>query len=332
MKNSLKLSLLALLTSSLIACGGSSSDSDDGQDLVEAESKAAFSLGISDAPVDEAEAVFIEIGSISLIDTTEGSANTTTIETFTNEQGEVVESVKIDLLSYQGNAQLKIVDESQGVELTPGDYELELNVIDAGSYVLLDNDATEYPIKVPSSRLRLGAFSVVETAVQVGDTPAYTIEFDLRQSLVQRGNANNNNGYIIKPNGVRVVSLYGGIEGTVSGDLTNLGQCTVYMYDETATEYGDLHDPQDPDFVAPTDPITASVPLASTLVATDGSFAIGFVEQGSYQLALHCGTEVDDNIQFDGIAIPSSSDGTTLDAEVLTVEVTTQTTTTVTFE
>ncbi|QTH65094.1 DUF4382 domain-containing protein [Psychrosphaera ytuae] len=331
MKSSFKLSLLAVLTSSLMACGGSSSDSNDGQSLVDAESKAAFSLGVSDAPVDEAESVFIEIDSISLIDTAEGSENTTTIDTFTNEQDEVVQTIKVDLLSYQGTQQLKIIDESQGVELTPGEYELELNVVDAGSYVLLDNDATEHPIKVPSSRLRLGAFAVVETAVQVGDTPAYTVEFDLRKSLVQRGNANNNNGYIIKPNGVRVVSLYGGIEGTVSAGLTNLGQCTVYLYDETATEYGDLFDPEDPDFVAPADPITASIPLASTVVATDGSFAIGFIEQGSYQLALNCGTDVDDNIQYDGFAIPSSADGTTLDADVLTVEVTSQTTTTVSF-
>jgi hypothetical protein len=304
MKELFKKSIVSLLVLSVVGCGGSDSNETDlPQNL------ANFSLGLSDAPVDEAEAVFIEIDSIKLTNTDESqNSQETLIETFTNANGEAVESIQVNLLDFQGSSQLKIIDEAQNIELENGVYNMELNIIDSGSYVLLDNDPTEHAIKVPSSRLRLGEFRVTDEAVQVNDEPAYTVEFDLRQSLVQRGNANTNNGYIIKPHGVRIVSLAGNIAGNVAGDLTNLGECTVYLYGSDVTEYGDMFDANDEAFVAPEVEITATAPIATTTVEVDGTYAIGFVETGSYQLALTCGTEVDDNIQFDALTIPSAGD------------------------
>lgn len=332
MNNSFKYSLIALSMLSVVGCGGSSSESnDDANDVSEQPdvTLSKFSLGLSDAPVDDAEAVFIELDSITLtLNNDDGTSSETTIDSFTNENDEILETVQVNLLDYQGSAQIKIVDEAQNIELEEGVYDMELVVVDAGSYVLLKDDPTEHEIKVPSSRLRLGEFTVTGDAVQSNDTPAYTVEFDLRQSLVLRGNANNNNGFIIKPNGVRIVSLAGEIAGTVGPDLTNLGQCTVYLYDGSATEYGDIFDVDDEDFVAPEGEITASAPLATAQVSDDGSYAIGFVEAGNYQVALTCGTEVDDNIQFDGLTIPSAADIT---PEVQAVEVVSQQITTVDF-
>ncbi|MDX2367899.1 MAG: DUF4382 domain-containing protein, partial [Colwellia sp.] len=305
MKELLKQSILTCLTLSLVGCGGSDSPSTE-----QSNASAIFSLGLSDAPVDDAEAVYIELDSIKLTNTDQSQGKQeTVIEKFTDTTtGVEVETVQVNLLDFQGSSQIKIVDETQNIELVNGTYEMELTVIDAGSYVLLDNDATQHAIKVPSSRLRLGEFTVNDEAVQVNDTPAYTVEFDLRQSLVLRGNINNNNGFIIKPHGVRIVSLSGSIEGSVSTNFTNLGECTVYLYGADVIEYGDIFDINDENFVAPQQVITASAPLATTKVSVDGTYSIGFVQTGSYQAALTCGTDIDDNIQFDELTIPSAAD------------------------
>lgn len=285
---------------------------------------APFSLGVSDAPVDSAEQVVIEIDSITLYSVPAGDesdgVDTIVIEQFTDEDGLLVDTISVDLLDFQGASQLKIIDEAQDIELEVGSYQLELNVIDAGSYVRLENDEREHAIKIPSSRLRLGDFVVSEQAIQVADEPAYTIEFDLRRSLVQRGNANNNNGYIIKPHGVKVVSLAGSISGTVSSELLNLGQCSVYVYDANVTEYGDMFDVDDETYIEPEEAVTASAPLATVTVDLQGSYEIGFVQAGSYQVALTCGTDIDDNVQFDGLTIPSAGD-ITPDVVAITVAV-----------
>jgi hypothetical protein len=325
LNNKYKLTLIAILTLGTFGC--TDSDSDDNDVMSDT---STFSLGLSDAPVDEAQAVFIELDSITLTKSTsdgedEGERDEVVVDTFTNDAGESVDTIQVNLLDFQGSEQLKIIDETQNIELDNANYSMTLNVIDSGSYVLLDGDDTEYAIKVPSSKLQLGEFTVSSEAVQVGDAPAYTLEFDLRQSLVQRGNNTNNNGYIVKPQGVRIVSLSGNLAGTVSSELTNLGQCTVYLYGSDVTEFGDMFDADDETFVAPESDITATVPLATTIVADDGSYEIGFIEQGSYQVALTCGTEIDDNIQFDGLTIPSAAD---LTPDVVTVEISPSTTTT----
>lgn len=329
MKAIIKTSALSLLAVTLSGCGGSSSSTTDAPQQ-QAPTTAKFSLGLSDAPVDDAQAVYIELDSIKLINSDESAANREIlIEDFTDENGEIVESIQVNLLDFQGSEQSKIIDEAQNIELTNGNYRMELNVIDSGSYVLLNKDETKHAIKVPSGRLQLGEFAVSDQAVQIDDSPAYTVEFDLRQSLVLRGNSNNNNGFIVKPQGVRIVSLSGDITGTASGDLTNLGDCTVYLYDEQATEFADIYDANDENFVAPSTAITASAPLATSKVAADGAFAIGFVQAASYKIAIHCSADTDDNVQYDALTIPYAADIT---PEVQTITVNSGETTTVTFE
>lgn len=225
------------------------------------------------------------------------------IEEFTNEDGDIVDTIQVNLLDFTGLAQMKIVDEAQGITLATGVYVMELVVVDAGSYVMLNNDANEYDIKVPSSRLKLGEFTVHSDAVQVDNKPAYTIEFDLMKSLVLRGNDPAKNGYIIKPHGVRIVSLYGDITGTVSAENTNLGPCMVYLYDGAPTTLADLFDSSDESFIGEIP--TAIEPLAATTVAVDGNYSIGFVPEGDYTVALRCNTEIDNNVQYDQLVIPS---------------------------
>ena len=318
LKNGVLISSL-LLSATLAGCGSDSYSDDDGDGYNEA-TLASFSLGVSDAPIDEADSVVIEIDSIKLtnLDSSSSTAEVM-VDNFTDNSGQSLATIQLDLLEFQGNDQLKIVDESQNIELEAGSYEMELTVVDSGSYVLLDGDAEEHPIKVPSSRLRLGEFVVTLQAEQMGEEPAYTVEFDLRQSLVRRGNANNNQGFIIKPHGVRIVSLAGGITGTVSSELLNLGACLAYLYDSSVTEYADLFDPNDEAFEAPEQAITATAPIAAELVAEDGSFGFHFLNVASYQVALTCGNEDDDNIQYQALTIPNAGE---LTPNIQTVEVT----------
>jgi len=302
MLNKIALSILALTSLLLTACN----DSDEPE-------QAKFSLGVSDAPVEEAEVVSIEIDSITLRNSDNNEE--VFIDDFTNEAGETVPTIQVNLLEFTGISQMKIIDEAQGITLDDGVYIMELVVVDAGSYVMLNNDADKYDIKVPSSRLKLGEFTVSSDAVQVDNNPAYTIEFDLMKSLVQRGNDPAKNGFIIKPHGVRIVSLSGAISGTVSPENTNLGACMVYLYDGThvlGAELADIFDSSDELFEFEGDISTAISPLAAT-VAIDGTYSIGFVPQGTYTVALRCNTEVDDNIQYDELTIPSFVDDSQAD-------------------
>lgn len=303
----MKIYLIILLTALIAACGGgsSSNDNDGVVPPVTGVEQAKFSLGLSDAPVDNAIAVVLEIDTVKIIKLNDAvdSSEEILVEEFVMEDGSTATSVVTNLLDYQGADQKKIIDELAGIVLDEGSYQLELVIIDAGSYVELDNDATLYAIKIPSSRLRLGEFAVDASLQQVGDTPAYTIEFDLRTSLVQRGNNPAQNGFILKPHGVKVVGSSGTIAGTVSSENLNLGTCTVYMYPGDATEFGDLFDSEDEAFEGEVP--TATAPLASTVVTTEGTFEFGFVSAGDYMVALRCDDLVDDNIQFDGLVIPS---------------------------
>ncbi|PKI14049.1 DUF4382 domain-containing protein [Colwellia sp. 12G3] len=293
MINKKTIASLTLASLLLAACGGS----DD-------KEASKFSLGVSDAPVDETVVVAIEIESIKLTNTDESNGKQEVfIDEFTNEDGDTVETIQVNLLDFTGTAQMKIVDEAQGITLEDGNYTMELVVVDAGSYVILNNDATEYDIKIPSSRLKLGEFSVHSDAVQVADKPAYTIEFDLTQSLVLRGNDPAKNGYIIKPHGVRIISLYGDISGTVAPENTNLGACMVYLYNDSPALLTDLFDSTDETFVGEVP--AESAPLAATTVAVDGSYSIGFVPEGTYTVALRCNTETDNNVQYEQLTIPS---------------------------
>ncbi|WP_163933667.1 DUF4382 domain-containing protein [Paraferrimonas sp. SM1919] len=294
--------------------------------------EAVFSLGVSDAPVENAEEVNIELDQVKLIPMNEDGSEKgeeVIVDTFTNEAGEEVDTIQVNLLDFQGTSQIKIIDETQNIQLDAGNYEMELVVVDAGSYVIEQGDSAQQPIKIPSSRLRLGEFEVASQYVQVGDTPAYTLEFDLTQSLVQRGNAITNNGYIVKPHGVRIVSQYGDISGTVAGDYTNLGTCSVYVYAGDVVEYGDLFDANDDIFDAPVEEITAAAPLATVKVADDGSYSIGFVAPGDYQAALYCSVVEDNNVQFDGLTIPAAGEIT---PDVVSFSVANQESVTVNFD
>jgi hypothetical protein len=136
-------------------------------------------------------------------------------------------------------------------------------------------------------------------------------------------------GYILKPRGVRLVdnSTSGHIEGTVSETLLSSNECeiledttaSVYLYEGTGLDAAQLADNGGDESIEP---------LASAAVNYDGAgnydFEIGFVASGDYTLALTCQVDADPEGNDDVAFIAIVDEGTTVgeDGAVTTVNFT----------
>ena len=140
---------------------------------------------------------------------------------------------------------------------------------------------------MPSGELKLDGFDVTANATQ-----AYTLEFDLRKSMVS-----NAHGYQLKPRGLRLVKNenVATLQGTVAqgscaveGDLT---KAYAYIYlPRTDDNYGDLGSSSEPYTSAKVDPST-------------GKYAVGYLPFGRYDVALACDGAADDPEQSQGSAV-----------------------------
>lgn len=284
----------------LSACGSDSNDSNT----------AMFSLGVSDAPVDAADEVWACFHSVELVGNTEGNQtftigeDTNTIESndaCLDADGNVIPNTRgINLLEFTGSESEDLLS---GVEVPAGVYgQLRLEMAE-GSYVLVGEE--RIPLSVPSNELKFDSFTL-----DAGSNVAYTIEFDLRQALV---NPVGQAGYFLKPRGVRLVDNMevGHIEGTLAEALLIENQCTVaptdtsepvavvYLYSgadvmlESMADFGGTEEAE---------------AYAATPVQFDGAtaynFELGYVAAGDYTAAWTCNTtddpEVDDELVFIG--------------------------------
>ena len=296
----------------LAGCG-----SDDASDT------AVFSLAVSDAPVDQADAVWACFSAIELIGNGEGS-QTFKIGEHTNaiaandvckdSSGATIANTRgINLLAFTGSDSEDILT---GVEVAAGSYSQLRLVMADGSYVQVGDQ--QIPLSVPSNELKFDGLTL-----SAGGQANYTVEFDLRQALV---NPVGQAGYFLKPRGVRLVdnALIGHIEGTVAEALLIANSCavaptdisspvaTVYVYpghDLALTELADIGGSE------------SIEPYAVTGVYYDNvsayEFAVGFVDQGSYTAAWTCqvddDVEADDLIEFIGtIELEVGADGDTV--------------------
>ncbi|MFS2264486.1 DUF4382 domain-containing protein [Vibrio vulnificus] len=216
----------------------------------------------------------------------------------------------VDLMEYQGeNSQLIVSTQPVPV----GSYkELILHVTNENGVNYVIDENGQQPLKQPSNKLKLGSFDVTSEAVQL-----YTIEFDLRQSLVMRGNLGSNNGYILKPHGVSIVSNASAvsISGNVDDNLlTGDESCTadsqafIYLYEGDGHDSAnliDLVDEDDPEFDSQNPvPENAVKPIASAGLDENNNYAFGFLNAGTYTVAFSCNAGDDNPIQYDGTAIP----------------------------
>lgn len=318
--NKLMLTTLATATLSLAACGGS--DSNDTNDV------AQFSLGISDAPVDNAESVVACFNAIELTGNGNSPRTFTVGEDIeapeendlcTNEEGQpIANTIGINLLEFTGNDSMMFLEDA---EIEAGQYgQLRLVMAD-GSYIMTDTnsdgEAEKVSIEVPSNELKLDGF-----IADAGGNLNFTVEFDLRHSMT---NPVGQEHYILKPRGVRLVdnSAVGHLKGTVAeGALLFNDTCTVAPENtEEPVAYVYLYQGSDLDEATLADNGGAeeNTPYASTAVYFDGvntyDFSLGFIAAGDYTVALTCNgdddPEADDDINFfltENVSIEASSE------------------------
>ncbi|KKO44719.1 hypothetical protein WG68_14340 [Arsukibacterium ikkense] len=293
--------LTALSLLGLTACGGSEQ---------EQPQNTLFSLGVSDAPVTEAAAVVVCFSGIQLVGNNQppqsftlGSGNFTaeTNDLCRNAAGNVIPNTRgIDLLQLQGATAEALITNAT---VAPGSYgQLRLDIAE-GSY-LERLDGSRHRIQVPSNQLRLNG-----PVLSGGGNFSYTLEFDLRKALVDPVGIP---GYFVKPTGLRLVdnSEIGHLEGLVAEGFLLDNQCTVnpaderaavaavYMYEGADLPLAELSD---------NGGTNTYQPYASTAVffnndATEYQYAIGFVDAGSYTVAITCEANDDpenpDDISF----------------------------------
>ena len=293
-----QLTIFLIITSSLILNGcsdGSSSDDEMGD----------FTLNITDSQIDDANEVFVEFTGVTL-KPADGSAIEFNFED---------DPKTIDLLALAGMMSQPLLDD---VEIPAGKYNwirLHVNAEFDGeldSYITKDV-GQEIELVVPSgsqSGLKINrpfTVSAGTTDLNVGDEDIYTIDFDLRKSIVDPGGKPY---YFLKPV-LRLVQnmMAGSVAGKVSDTFLLNVHCdavldtnyAVYIYSGLAVD------------VEVDDIGSEVVPIATSLLEQDivngGGYLyeIGFLEEGDYTIAFTCQSDLDledsnDDVDFLGEA------------------------------
>ena len=274
-----KLLMTIAAVSVLAACGNGDSD-----DILFGK----LGIGVTDAPVDEADKVVVRFTGIE-IKPASGNAE---VITFASPKD-------IDLLALQGGNAAPLISD---YDVPAGDYEwLRLmvsaefdNVVD--SYIEIRG--SQHELYVPSGSetgLKLNTGFVVPQ----GGVANYTIDFDLRKSVVE---PNGQPGYFLKPslrmvNNIEVGSLSGSIDSAIIASQcegTALGAVYVYSGDDVVVD--DVGG-------AGVDPLASG----AVTVSEQGAYVyqIGFLLAGDYTISYTCDAasdnpESDDVLDFFG--------------------------------
>ena len=273
MKTVQRLIISGLAATALSGCG------DD-------DSWGTLSLGVTDAPVDDAARVVVEFTGVELRHADGG------IETFTFDSPR-----QIDLLALQGGGSELLLDDAQ---VPAGEYEwirLSVNANrDASTSFIEYDDGTVFPLFIPSGD-QAGLRLVSGFVVPAGASADFTIDFDLRRSIVRPPGLGPN--HILRP-ALRLVdnAQIGSIAGRVDPSLifpASGEPCAPAVY---AFEGHD---------VEPVEVFEDAGPLVSATVALeeqtgDHTYRIAFLSPGPYTVAFTCEADRDEPDTDDGIA------------------------------
>ncbi len=266
MRRALGAGVMLAGTVALAACGGGSSGDGSG----------SLSLGVTDAPVDSAQHVFVEFSSVTL-KPSEGEPFTVDFD----------DPKRIDLLAQQnGDSELLLENEP----VTAGAYDwVRLGVnLDGEMDTYLVKNGSEHELKIRSGR-QTGLKLVSGFVVAQGANLDLTIDFDLRKSIVESAGE-----YKLKP-ALRLVNNdeTGEIAVTATDTYVSDNQCgtddskqAVYVFEGAGVT------PDDVDGTEP-DPLT-TVQLRDE--DTDGTYTAtaAFLETGTYTVAYTCDPEDDE--------------------------------------
>jgi len=271
----------------LAACGGGGGGGNDTGQL---------SLGVTDAPVDDAASVVVQFSGVAFKRAGAGAERVQNLSPSPRQ---------LDLLQYQNGRAALLLD---GVTLPAGDYEWIRLVVDnepavRDSYVVLTG-GQECELRVPSgaeSGLKLNrGFNL-----PADGSVALTIDFDLRKSLHappgQRGSAAAcTQGYLLRPT-LRIVAdaEVGAIAGHVDSALVTDGCLPkVYVFSGSGVTPDDIEEASGAD----ADPlVVASVAVQNG--STAYPYRAAFLPAGPYTVAFTCGDDdatADDTLTFTG--------------------------------
>ena len=262
--------VLAGISWGLSACGGGSGDA------LTANQNGALSIALTDAPVDGATKVVVKF---TAIEVKPQGGNALTFD---------IPDRSIDLLTLAGGGSTTILD---GQTLPAGNYEwvrllvaAQQNTMD--SFIEL-NTGTQHPLFIPSGS-ESGLKLVRGFVIAAGGRTDFTIDFDLRQSIVAPpGQAPN---YFLKPV-LRLINnlQVGTLAGSVPTGLIPVG-CTPFIYIFTGSSI--VPDDIDPAPAPDVDPL-ASVPVLLDNAAGNYRFRVPFLEAGNYTAAFTCDGKLD---------------------------------------
>lgn len=246
--------------------------------------QSSLSLRITDAPIDNAAKVTVTFTSVELKVDNPGFSKLFEFNI----------PKTIDLLTLQGTQTEILLD---NVAIEPGQYnEIRLIVDDTGMNSLIELvDGSVHPLKIPSgssSGLKLKG----DIIIPANRAAKFTIDFDVRQSIVRAGNSSN---YLLKPV-LRLLddTSVGHIRGSVEGALLTDASCSdadanthnaVYVYAGAGVIADDINQLSETDV----DPITTAS-IQYDVNSDSYLFEAAFLEAGDYTIAITCNADLED--------------------------------------
>ncbi|MEE3169947.1 MAG: DUF4382 domain-containing protein [Pseudomonadota bacterium] len=266
MKRSIRLFTISALAAGVAACGGG--------DGASPSSTGTVNVGLTDAPVDNAQEVNIEVEALVL----QHSGGERSRFDFDMAQ-------PVNLLSLTGGTVMTLLE---GEEVEAGEYAWMRLELGNGNTIVIDG--AQYDLTTPSARgVQTSGFTI-----PAGGEISLTIDFDVRKSIVNP--QNDPNSYRLKPV-IRLVdnSQVGTIAGSVAPELIT-AECDGTNEGSTETFNGSVYVHEN--FNAEPDDIgSANEPLVAVPVEFTGDsyqYTAAFIPAGQYTVSYTCG---DDQIE-----------------------------------
>lgn len=272
-----------LLASLMTACGGGGSGSSD-----DGDGTGTLSLGVTDAPVDDADKVVVRFNGVEL-----KPAGGQAFEIMFDQPKD------IDLLALQGGNVSPLITNAT---VPAGEYEWVRLMVTATIDNVLDSyieiDGSQFELRVPSGA-QTGLKLVSGFTVAEGGTANFTIDFDLRKSVVAPPGLDGN--FMLKP-ALRLLDnlSVGTLSGTVDPSII-AAQCvgvetgSVYVYNGADVVPDDI----DPEVEGEDEEeVESDDPVASAAVSLDDegdySYVLAFLAAGNYTASYTCDSDDDD--------------------------------------
>lgn len=254
--------------------------------------KNTISVSLTDAPIDEAKSVFVSIKGLSL----------------KYENSEWVEHnfeapKKIDLLTLQNGNSINLLD---SVEAQPGAYAIRLNLHSdddnsPDNSIVLSEGGQEFELFIPSGSetgLKLSSPIIVPENAAAN----YTIDFDVRKSIVKRGKEHR---YLLKPV-LRLVD--NSVVGSIRGAIADITMFTTDCSDQDPLTNNVIYVYEGSDAIPDDIGSSGAQPVSTTSVVFDEitgeySYKAAFLTAGDYTVGFTCNsdlenTEADDELSF----------------------------------